>query len=140
LSAALDVYLSQCARMIHASGAFVQLRGTQEQVLVRGFGAPGFDVGRYAELEGAVVLDDKRTLFTAQLDLGEINFGVLGFVLKGTFEGGGKLVLALVKCVAEMLDSTVLGFLALGEGQGVLQRLDELKERSLFRPRGRLGK
>lgn len=140
LTAALDVYLSQCARMIHAAGAFVQLRGTQEQVLVRGFGALGFDVGQYESFEGAVVLDEKRTLFTAQLDLGEINFGVLGFVLNGTFEGGGKLVHALVKCVAEMLDSTVLGFLALGEGQGVLHRLDELNERSLFRPRGRLGK
>jgi len=140
LSAALDVYLTQCARMIHASSAFVQLRGTEEPVLMRGWGQGGFSVDHWANHEGAVVLDEAHTLFVAQLDLGELNFGCLGFVLPGTFAGGGKLVMALVKSVAEMLDSTVLGFLALSETQTVRQRLDELSERALFRPRGRIGK
>ncbi len=38
--------------------------------------------------------------------------------------------MALVESVAEMLDSAVLGFLALAEGQTPLERLDELSERT----------
>jgi hypothetical protein len=140
LTAALDVYLSQCRRMIHATGAFVQLRGTQEGVLLRGSGQLGLSVEQYESMEGVVELDERRTLFVAQLDLGSLKFGCIGFAVPGRFEDGGKLVMALVKSVAEMLDSTVLGFLAMGEGQSVLQRLDELSERSLFRPRARLGR
>ena len=140
LQAALDVFLSQCLRMIHARGAFITLRGTHETVLTRLSGAEWIDVRKYGKFEGAVVLDEKHTLFVAPLDLGELNFGAIGFLLPGRFEGGGKEVLALVEAVAEMLDSAVLSFLALSDGNGPLARLDELSERSAFRPRGRIGK
>ena len=140
LHAALDVFLTQCLRMIHARGAFVTLRGTHETVLTRLSGAEYIDVHKYGEFEGAVVIDEKHTLFVAPLNLGELNFGALGFLLPGRFEGGGKEVLTLVEAVAEMLDSAVLSFLALSEGSGPLVRLDELSEKSAFRPRGRIGK
>jgi serine/threonine-protein kinase len=35
LAAAADVFLSQCARMIHAKGAFVQVLGSEGPVLTR---------------------------------------------------------------------------------------------------------
>ncbi len=140
LHAALDVFLTQCLRMIHAKGAFVTLRGSHETVLTRLSGAEYIDVRKYGGFEGAVVIDEKRTLFVAPLNLGELNFGALGFLLPGRFEGGGKEVMALVEAVAEMLDSAVLSFLALSEGAGPLVRLDELSEKSAFRPRGRIGK
>ncbi len=140
LSAALDVFLTQCARMIHAQGAFVTLRGTQETVLTRLIGNEFIDVRKYAQYEGAVVTDEKHTLFVSKLELGELNFGTLGFLLPGRFEGGGKQVMALVDAISEMLDSAVLAFLALTDGSGPLARLDELSERSAFRPRGRIGK
>ena len=140
LHAALDVFLSQCMRMIHAKAAFVTLRGTQETVLSRLVGTEYIDVRKYGHYDGAVVIDEKHTLFVAKLELGQLNFGALGFLLPGRFEGGGKQVLALVEAIAEMLDSAVLGFLALTDGSGPLARLDELSERSAFRPRGRIGK
>ncbi len=140
LQAALDVFLTQCMRMIHAKGAFVTLRGTQETVLSRLVGNEYIDVRKYSHFDGAVVIDEKHTLFVAPLELAEINFGALGFLLPGRFEGGGKEVMALVEAVAEMLDSTVLAFLALTDGSNPLMRLDELSERSAFRPRARIGK
>ena len=140
LQAALDVFLSQCLRMIHAKGAFVTLRGTQETVLSRVVGSEYIDVRKYSHYDGAVVIDEKHTLFVAPLELGQLNFGALGFLLPGRFEGGGKQVLALVEAISEMLDSAVLAFLALTDGSGPLARLDELSERSAFRPRGRIGK
>jgi eukaryotic-like serine/threonine-protein kinase len=140
LHAALDVFLTQCMRMIHSHGAFVTLRGTQETVLTRLVGAEYIDVRKYGHYDGAVVINEKHTLFVAPLELGDINFGGLGFLLPGKFEGGGKQVLALVEAIAEMLDSAVLAFLALTDGSGPLARLDELSERSAFRPRGRIGK
>lgn len=140
LHAALDVFLTQCMRMIHAKGGFVTLKGTRETVLTRLVGGEFIDVRRYAEFDGAVEIDEKHTLFVAPLELGELEFGALGFLLPGKFEEGGKQVMALVEAVAEMLDSAVLSFLALSEGIGPLARLDELSERSAFRPRGRIGK
>ncbi len=140
LNAALDVFLTQCMRMIHAKAAFVTLRGTQETVLSRLVGNEYVDVRKYGHYDGAVVIDEKHTLFVAKLDIAELNFGGLGFLLPGRFEGGGKQVLALVEAIAEMLDSAVLAFLALTDGSGPLARLDELSERSAFRPRGRIGK
>ena len=140
LHAALDVFLSQCMRMIHAKAAFVTLRGTQETVLSRLVGTEYIDVRKYSHYEGAVVIDELHTLFVATLELGQLNFGALGFLLPGRFEGGGKQVLTLVEAIAEMLDSAVLSFLALTDGNGPLAKLDELSERSAFRPRGRIGK
>src|SRR5262249_40222100 len=113
LAAALDIYLTQCARMIHAKGGFVQISGTSEPVLTRLWGQVPADVDRFAFYEGAVVLDESRTLFVCPLDLADIRLGALGFLLPGRFEGGGKTVMALVEVLAEMLDSTLLGFLAL---------------------------
>ncbi|MHB8877044.1 MAG: serine/threonine-protein kinase [Myxococcaceae bacterium] len=140
LAAAVDVYLSQCARMIHAVGGFVQLRGSQEPVLTRVFGAEPVDLEKYAKYQGAVVLDERQTLFVTQLTLGVLDFGGIGFIVRGRFEGGGKQVMALVEAVGEMLDSAVLGFIALAEGASPLSRLDELCDGAAFRPRSRLGR
>jgi eukaryotic-like serine/threonine-protein kinase len=140
LAAALDIYLTQCARMIHAKGAFVQISGTTEPVLTRLWGQVPADVDKFAYYEGAVVLDESRTLFVAPLDLADLRLGALGFLLPGRFESGGKTVMALVEALAEMLDSTLLGFLALSEGLSPLERLDDLHEGGEFKPRGRIGR
>ncbi|MBK7861918.1 MAG: serine/threonine protein kinase [Archangiaceae bacterium] len=140
LAAALDVYLTQCARMIHAKGGFVELRGTEEPVLTRLWGQVPADIDRFAHYEGAVVLDEARTLFVSQLELAHVKLGAIGFILPGRFEGGGKHVMALVDAIAEMLDSAVLGFLALSDGNTPLERLDELGDSDDFRPRARLGR
>src|SRR5690349_6317284 len=95
LQAALDVFLTQGLRMIHARGGFVTLHGTHETVLTRLSGAEWIDVRKYADFEGAVVIDERHTLFVAPLDLGELKFGAIGFLLPGRFEGGGKEVLEL---------------------------------------------
>ncbi len=140
LHAALDVFLTQCVRMIHAKAAFVTLRGTQETVLTRLVGKDFIDVRKHSYTQGAVVVDPKHTLFVARLELADLNFGALGFLLPGRFEEGGEQVMELVEAIAEMLDSAVLAFLALTDGGGPLARLDELSERSAFRPRARIGK
>src|SRR5262249_19556787 len=139
LAAALDIYLTQCARMIHAKGGFVQVSGTSDPVLTRLWGQVPADVDRFAFNEGTTVLDETRTLFVARLDLADIRLGALGFLLPGRFEDGGAMVMTLVKALAEMLDSTLLGFLALSEGLSPLERLDELHDVDDFRPRGRIG-
>ncbi len=140
LSAALDIYLSQCARMIHARGGFVELVGTEGPVLQRIWGQVPADIDRFAHYEGAVVLQEARTLFVSQLELADVRLGSIGFVLPGRFEGGGKHVMALVDAIAEMLDSAVLGFIALSEGSTPLERLDELHDGDDFRPRARIGR
>ncbi len=141
LAAAVDVFLSQCARMIHASGGFVELRGTQGPVLRRTSGsAAALELDRMGRREGAVVVDERHTAFVTRLELGSLNLGALGFVLEGRFEGQTEPVMALVDAFGEMLDSAVLAFLALAEGQSPLERLDELCDRAAFRPRSRIGK
>lgn len=140
LAAALDIYLSQCARMIHAKGAFVEIIGTEGPVLTRIWGQVHADIDRFAHYEGAVVLQETRTLFVSQLELAEVKLGSIGFILPGRFEGGGKHVMALVDAVAEMLDSAVLGFIALSEGHSPNERLDELAAGDDFRPRAKVGR
>jgi serine/threonine-protein kinase len=103
LEVAVDVYLSQCARMIHARGAFLQLLGNDGPVLTRVWGKEHFDVGSAAGLRGAHVLDHGRTFFVAPLDLGRIGLGSVGFVLPGRFADPAQ-VLALVEGVAETFD------------------------------------
>ena len=125
LATALDVFLTQCARMIHAVGAFVELRGTHGPVLTRSWGQP-VNTLKYARWVGGVGLDRGRTLFVSQLELGAVNFGALGFLLPGDFPDGGEQVQTLVDGIAEMLDSAVLSFLALSERQGPLETLDQL--------------
>lgn len=140
LTAAADVFLAQCARMIHARGAFVQVLGSEGPVLTRVWGNEPFDVATWADARGAVSLGDERTVFVAPLTLGQTKLGSLGFILPGTFTDGGQQVLALVSAVAEMFDSAVLSFIALAEGHTPLERLDELESSGEFRPRARLGK
>lgn len=140
LSAALDVFLAQCARMIHARGAFVQVVGGHGPVLTRVWGNEYFDASSWADHRGAVPLGDQRTVFVASLTLGRTALGSIGFLLPGVFGDGGKHVLALVEAVAEILDSAVLSFLALSDGQTPLERLDTLAEAGELGPRARFGK
>lgn len=140
LSAAVDVFLSQCARMIHARGAFVQLLGASGPVLTRAWGNEYFDVTKWAAYRGAVPLGDQRTVFVSALTLGRTSLGSIGFLLPGTFDEGGKHVLALVEAVAEILDSAVLSFIALSEGHTAVERLESLSEAGEFAPKARIGK
>ena len=140
LTAAADVFLSQCARMIHAKGAFVQVLGSDGPVLTRVWGSESFDVTTWVNARGAVDLGDGRTIFVAPLTLGSTLLGSLGFILPGRFSDGGRQVLTLVEAVAEMFDTAVLSFIALAEGHAPLERLDELASAGEFRPRARLGK
>jgi eukaryotic-like serine/threonine-protein kinase len=140
LAAALDVYLSQCARMIHARGAFAELCGSAGPVLLRQWGQLPAEPSRFARHEGPLALDGARTLFVAQLTLAHVRLGAIGFALPGRFDDGGPHVQALVEAVAEALDSAVLSFIALSEGHGPLERLDELHQGGEFRPRARIGR
>ncbi|MCA2981994.1 MAG: serine/threonine protein kinase, partial [Myxococcaceae bacterium] len=140
LAAAADVFLTQCARLIHAEAAFVQVRGTREPVLTRTWGSGHVDVVRWATVRGALPIERGRTVFVAPLDLGKLDLGSIGFVLPGQFFDGGQQVLALVDTVAEIFDSAVLSFLALAEGHTATERLDELASASEFRPLSRIGK
>ncbi|MFZ5472248.1 MAG: serine/threonine-protein kinase, partial [Myxococcota bacterium] len=140
LAAGLDVFLTQCGRMIHATGGFVVVKGTQAPVLTRVCEMPGVDCEQYFHREGAVVLDERHTLFISQLALGKVNLGALGFILPGRFEDGGKLVMRLVEAMGEMLDSALLSFLALAQGHSPLERLDELNAQTSFRPQSSIGK
>ncbi len=140
LSAAADVFLSQCARMIHAKAAFLQLRGTQGPVLTRVWGTGLFDVMRWADAVGAVPIEEGRTVFVAKLDIGELELGSIGFILPGHFSDGGVQVLALVETIAEIFDTAILSFLALAEGHTPNERLDELAQSGDFRPNARLDK
>jgi serine/threonine-protein kinase len=140
LAAAIDVFLAQCARMIHARGAFAQILGVDGPVLTRVWGNEYFDVSAWSAYRGAVRVGDQRTVFVAPLDLGSTQLGTLGFLLPGTFGDGGKHVLALVGAVAEILDSAILSFIALSEGHTPLERLEELADHGEFRPRARIGK
>lgn len=140
LSAAIDVFLAQCARMIHARGAFVQVLGANGPVLTRVWGNEYFDVSAWAAYRGAVPTGDQRTVFVAPLDLGRTQLGSIGFLLPGSFGDGGQHVLALVEAVAEILDSAVLSFIALADGQGPLDRLESLAESGDLAGRARIGK
>lgn len=140
LSAALDVFLTQCARMIHARGGFVQVLGAHGPVVTRVWGNEYFDASSWADHRGAVPLGDQRTVFVAALTLGRTTLGSIGFLLPGVFGDGGLHVLALVEAIAEILDSAVLSFLALSDGQTPLDRLDTLSEAGELGPRARFGK
>ncbi len=139
LTAALDVFLAQCARMIHARGGFVQVLGARGPVLTRVWGSEYFDASQWASYRGAVPLGDGRTLFVAPLDLGHTQLGCIGFLLAGTFGDGGPHVLALVDSVAEVLDTAILSFIALAGGKAPLERLDSLANHGDLSPRARLG-
>jgi eukaryotic-like serine/threonine-protein kinase len=139
LTAAADIFLTQCARMIHAQAAFVQLKGTQGPVLTRVWGPGLTDVVSWADARGSVSIDHERTLFVAALDIGKRSLGSLGFVLPGRFSDGEQ-VMALVETIAEMFDSAVLSFLAIAEGHTPNERLDEMAAAGTFHPHARIGK
>ncbi len=140
LSAAVDVFLAQCARMIHARGAFAQILGSNGPVLTRVWGNEYFDVTTWATYRGAVPLGDQRTVFVSGLTLGQTTLGSIGFLLPGTFGDGGKHVLALVEAVGEILDSAVLSFIALADGAAPLERLESLSDAGELSPHARIGK
>ena len=142
LDAAVDVFLTQCARLVHASAGFVCLRGTAGPVLTRVLGQPGVDVFEAASWKGAHPVSNGRMLFCAPLALGRLELGTLGLVVEGRFDDGGWLVMKLVEAIADQLDNAVLAFLSLTDGRGVLERLDELapEDDPLTGPRGRIGR
>ncbi|WP_224247053.1 serine/threonine-protein kinase [Hyalangium gracile] len=142
LDTGLDVFLTQCARMVHAVAGFVSLRGTQHPVLTRVLGELGVDVFEAVKWTGPRRLDGGRMLFCTQLTLGKLQLGSLGLVVEGRFEDGGRLVMKLVEAIGEQLDSAVLGFLALTDGRSALDRLDELAVDEDATPvgRGRIGR
>lgn len=140
LDSGLDVFLTQCARLVHARAGFVSLRGTRGPVLTRVLGEPGVDVLEAAHWRGVHKLDDGRTLFCARLALGSLELGGLGLVVEGAFDGGGGLVMKLVEAIGEQLDSAVLGFLALTDGKGALERLDALTGEPPTASRGHIGR
>jgi eukaryotic-like serine/threonine-protein kinase len=142
LDTGLDVFLTQCARMVHAKAGFVCLKGTQGPVLTRLLGDLGVDVFTAADWTGPRRLEDGRMLFCTKLNLGKLDLGTMGLAVEGRFEDGGKLVMKLVEAIGEQLDSAVLGFLALTDGRSALERLDELAVREDATPigRGRIGR
>ena len=139
LSAAIDVFLSQVGRMVHAEGGFVQLTGTESQVFLRLVGRVPISIDDAVTKDGPRPLDAGRMLFVKTLDLGKMKLGTLGLVLRGDFPDGGAQIQALVDAVGEQLDSVLLGFLALAEGESPLERLDQLSATTAFKPHGRFG-
>jgi eukaryotic-like serine/threonine-protein kinase len=142
LDTGLDVFLTQCARMVHAVAGFVCVRGTQGPVLTRVLGELGVDVFEAVKWAGPRRLQSGRMLFCTQLTIGKLNVGALGLVVEGRFEDGGRLVMQLVDAIGEQLDTAVLGFLALMDGRSALERLDELAVDDDSTPvmRGRIGR
>ncbi|MGZ3457611.1 MAG: serine/threonine-protein kinase [Archangium sp.] len=142
LDAAVDVFLTQCARLVHASAGFVCLRGTAGPVLTRVLGQPGVDASQAASWKGPHRLPDGRMLFCSPLALGALELGTLGLVVAGCFEDDGQLVMRLVDAMGDQLDTAVVAFLALTDGRGVRERLDELapEQDSPTGPRGRIGR
>ncbi len=142
LNTGLDVFLTQCARMVHAVAGFVCLKGTQGPVLTRVLGELGADVFEASGWTGPHRVKNGRMLFCTKLTLGKLDLGTLGLAVEGRFEDGGKLVMKLVEAIGEQLDSAVLGFLALTDGRTALERLDELAvgEDSTPVMRGRIGR
>ncbi|MBL0694945.1 serine/threonine-protein kinase [Comamonas sp. JC664] len=140
LDSGLDVFLTQCARLVHAPAGFVSLRGTRGPVVTRVLGEPGVDVAQAAFWQGIHALEDGRTLFCTRLALGSLELGGLGLVVGGHFEDGGRMVLKLVEAIGEQLDTAVLGFLALTGGKSALERLDGLVTDTPPASRGHIGR
>jgi serine/threonine-protein kinase len=139
LAAALDVFLSHAVRLVHASAGFVEVRGSRGPVISRVVGRPGVQVETAMEWSGPVALIDGRTLFVKPLTLGKTRIGSLGVTLAGHFEDRGEQVMSLVDAMGELLDTSILAFLAISEGRSPLQRLEELSEARAFQPHARVG-
>ncbi|QRN98623.1 serine/threonine protein kinase [Archangium violaceum] len=143
LDTAVDVFLTQCARLVHASAGFVCLRGTAGPVLTRVLGQLDVDVFDAASWTGPHRLKDGRMLFCSKLALGKLELGTLGLVVEGRFDDGGQLVMKLVDAIGDQLDNAVVAFLAFSDGRNVLERLDDLAPQDddpVTGPRGRIGR
>jgi serine/threonine-protein kinase len=139
LAAALDVFLSHAVRLVQASAGFVEVRGSLGPVISRVVGRPGVQVETAMEWSGPVALLGGKTLFVKPLTLGKTRIGSLGVTLAGHFEDGGEQVMSLVDAMGELLDTSILAFLAVSEGRSPLQRLEELSESRAFHPNARVG-
>lgn len=141
LDAAVDVFLTQCGRLVNAAAGFIVLRGSAGPVLSRTLGVPGVDVLEAAEWKGCRRLTRTRMLFCAPLALGRLELGTMGLVMDGEFEDGGALVMKLVDAMGDQLDTALLAFVALADGGNVLEKLDELAPEDPWTgTRGRLGR
>jgi hypothetical protein len=141
LDAAVDVFLTQCTRLVRASAGFISIRGTTGPVLTRVMGRLGVDVFEAAGWKGCRRLSEERMLFCAPLALGRLELGTMGLVVEGHFEDGGELVMKLVAAMGDQLDTALLAFVALADGCNVLEKLDELApEDPLLGTRGRIGR
>ncbi|ATB28966.1 serine/threonine-protein kinase [Melittangium boletus] len=142
LDAAVDVYLTQCARLVNASAGFVGLRGSKGPVLTRVLGVLGVDVFEATGWSGCRPLPEGRMLFCAPLTLGRLELGTMGLVVAGRFDDGGALVMKLVAAMADQLDNAVLAFIALADGAHVLEKLDDLapEEDPVTGTRARIGR
>jgi serine/threonine-protein kinase len=139
LEVALDVFLSQCARLLGASSGFVQLRGTQGPVLTRRFGPAALRKQQLSAAEGVHPFE-RGQLLVKNLAFGPAQFGAFGLVVEDLPAKEIPLARALVDAMGEQLDNTVLTFIALSDGASPAQRLDELAVAESFRPKARFGR
>lgn len=137
LAAALDIFLGQAVRMVPALGGFVQLHGTRGPVLTRATANFPANFDALSLQTGAIPFRDGM-VYVRPLTLGRTQTGAFGLWLSSPVSDGR--VLALVDGMAEQLDSSLLGFMALVEGRSALERLDELNDALHFIPNARIGR
>ncbi|MGI5864792.1 MAG: serine/threonine-protein kinase [Myxococcales bacterium] len=139
LEAALDVFLSQCARLLGASSGFVQLRGTHGPVLTRRMGPAKLGKQHLSAAEGVHPFN-RGQLLVKDLAFGAARLGAFGLVVEDLPADEIPVARALVDAMGEQLDNTVLAFVALCDGASPAQRLDELAVAESFRPKTRFGR
>ncbi|MDQ3263517.1 MAG: serine/threonine protein kinase [Myxococcota bacterium] len=137
LAAALDVFLAQAVRLVPSRGGFVQLCGSRGPVLCRATTHFPADFEALAASVGAVPFLGGN-VYVRPLTLGKTRVGAFGLWIPGALQDAK--VLALVDAMAEQLDSSLLGFMALAEGHSPLERLDELNDALHFLPKARIGR
>jgi len=139
VSAALDVFLSYCARMLRAPAGTVVLEGPEGPLLGRVTGAPGFEFESHRAKDGAVPLDNGNTLLVCPLDVGGVRLGALGLELPGAHPDGAPLQRALLAAMADQLDVALLAFTGLDGGEGPAERLAALVRGGQGQDVGRMG-
>ncbi|HEY3450948.1 MAG TPA: serine/threonine-protein kinase [Myxococcales bacterium] len=137
LQAGLDVFLSQCVRLVGAQAGFARIEGSSGPVLALVEGALDLPFDEACSRCGVRELPG-RTLFVKELALGRTRLGVFGLLVEKASQP--DQVMALVDAMGEQLDSALLGFLALAEGRSAPQRLDELALTEGFQPRARVAR
>ena len=139
LLAALDVFLSHCARMLRAASGTVVLEGPDGVLLRRAHGAPGFDLEPHRTADSAVALDNGNTLLVCPLDVGGVRLGALALELWGAHPDGAPLQRALLAAMADQLDGAVLAFAALDGGEDPARRLQAVVRGGDGKGAGRMG-